>query len=109
MDSTIEKRLRNILACVLRVAKQREAIVRIICHTTGFLKNNLMGQSARELEEKIILLLKMCSVETICAIDEYGFFKNNFALSKIFFKVLELQNLLEDKRFNDFKARYRKY
>ena len=100
MDSLNEKEIRNIFACVVRITKSREPIVKIFQNSRGWSKSALKTASLENLLGKFEWILEKSSLENILLLEKYKWL-NREPFNSIAVKVLKRRHFYNDDRFNN--------
>ena len=108
MQDLNEKEFREIFACILKHARNREPLVKMISNNCRSWSGQKLKMASLEiLEKKLFWILHSSSVETILFFDNNGLL-NRDPINAITARVLKMKNLYSDNRFNSFKRNERK-
>ena len=103
-----EKEFRNIFACVARKVKMYEPLVKMAHNGFGWSSSALRKSSFQDLQNKLLWIFKVSSVETILQIEKYGFLDRD-PINHLVMTAIRSRNLLNDERFSRLRHRESKF
>ena len=99
MSDYSEKELRNVFACMLRITKGREPLIKLISSSTiGWSKATIKIVPLDLLEGRLKRMLQNCSIESLLLLQKYTWLDRN-PINRIAVNVLRRKNLYGDDRF----------
>ena len=108
MGDLNEKEFRNIFACVARKVKMHEPLVKMAHNGFGWSSSALRKSSFQDLQNKLLWIFKVSSVETILQIEKYGFLDRD-PINQLVMTAIRSRSLLNDERFSRLRHRESKF